>query len=282
MSLVTQCPQCALLFQVPHDLLAQAQGWVRCGQCHHHFEGEVFAIKAPVLDAPLLSEPVSDSPRVDVEALLRRKDVPVEPEAVEAAAMPLPLASKAAIPLAATASAQTLQPVSVSIPVDSRRSEAPAFQAAPSLWVHRCMAFLLAGGLVVQALIFFKDELAAQMPSLRPGWAALCRALACQPAPLRRWNGIVIDSSALVRSEAGYTLNVTLRNAQPVTLAMTAIELTLTDEQDRAVVRRVLSPLELGAPTELAAGQTWARSWSVEPTPALAEIAGYRLVSFYP
>ena len=56
MNLVTQCPQCALLFQVPHESLSLAQGWVRCGQCQHLFEGEQFAIKAPVLETPLHAE----------------------------------------------------------------------------------------------------------------------------------------------------------------------------------------------------------------------------------
>jgi hypothetical protein len=99
---------------------------------------------------------------------------------------------------------------------------------------------------------------------------------------LRRWNGIVIQSASLVRGDAVYTLNVSLRNAVDVPLAMTAIELTLTDAQDRAVMRRVLSPKELTAPLELAAGQIWTRAFTVEPGTLTAEVVGYRLVSFYP
>ena len=111
---------------------------------------------------------------------------------------------------------------------------------------------------------------------------ALCQPAACTVAPLRRWNGIVIDSSSLVRSDLAYVLNLSLRNSLEMPLAMTAIELTLTDDQDRALTRRVLSPSDLGAPSVLAAGQVWQRSLSVEPLSLQAEIAGYRLVSFYP
>jgi hypothetical protein len=48
------------------------------------------------------------------------------------------------------------------------------------------------------------------------------------------------------------------------------------------LTRRVLSPSDLGAPSVLAAGQVWQLSLSVEPASLQAEIAGYRLVSFYP
>jgi hypothetical protein len=136
--------------------------------------------------------------------------------------------------------------------------------------------------LCVQALVFFKDELVARIPATRPMLEFLCVPAVCVLAPLRRWNGIVIQSASLVRGDAGYTLNVSLRNAVDVPLAMTAIELTLTDEQDRAVMRRVLYPADLAAPLALAAGQIWAQAFTVEPSTLTSEIAGYRLVSFYP
>ena len=278
MNLVTQCPQCALLFQVPSELLSQAQGWVRCGQCQHLFEGEAYAIRAPVLDAPLQADPSEDSPRVDVEALLRRQDLSAELDGVASAGVPLP-----PVPLVAPhVTAASDQPVSAPIKAKVHRRDVPQHNVASGWWPHRVLALALALGLGVQALIFFKDEIAAQFPASRSLWAQWCQPLACTFKPLRRWSGIVIDSSSLVRGESGYALNVTLRNSLDVALAMTALELTLTDEQDRPVVRRVLSPAEMGAPTELAPGQAWLQVLHVEPMPAVAEIAGYRLVSFYP
>jgi hypothetical protein len=148
--------------------------------------------------------------------------------------------------------------------------------------VLRAMAVLLAAGLCVQSLVFFRSELAAQMPASRPALEALCRLTACTLEPLRRWNGIVIDSSSLVRGDAGYILNLSLRNSVDVPLAMTSMELTLTDDQDRVLMRRVLSPSALGAPGLLAAGQAWERVLWVEPVVLEPEISGYRLVSFYP
>ena len=279
MSLVTQCPQCALLFQVPADPVGQAQGQVRCEQCAHVFEAQAFAIHAP--DMPLQAQALLAAPRVDVEALLRRKDVTPEP-------LP-PLAAPVAL---RDSTAPSTAPSPPSLSADAEASllpkphlhiaPTPALEAPADMWLHRSLALLLGVGLCLQALVFFRDELVARLPDSQPIFSALCVPASCTLKPLHRWNGIVIDGSSLVRGDAGYTLNVTLRNSVEVPLAMTALEMTLTDDQDRALLRRVLSPSDLGAPAVLAAGQAWQQALKVEFNSTEADIAGYRLVSFYP
>jgi hypothetical protein len=67
---------------------------------------------------------------------------------------------------------------------------------------------------------------------------------------------------------------------------MPSIELTLLDTQERALVRRVLSPAQFGAPAVL--GPAAERSASLplrlagSEAEGLAPVAGYRLVAFYP
>ncbi len=277
MSLVTQCPQCALLFQVPADKVAQAQGQVGCEQCAHVFEAQAFAIHAP--DVPLQADAFLAAPRVDVEALLRRKDVTSEPLPPSAApvAMRDSSAPVAVSPSLSADAEASLLPKSHLHSAPTLALEAPADQ-----WLHRSLALVLVVGLCLQALVFFRNELAARLPASQPILSALCMPANCDLKPLRRWNGIVIDGSSLVRGDAGYTLNVTLRNSVEVPLAMTAMEMTLTDDQDRPLLRRVLSPSDLGAPDVLAAGQAWQRALKVEFNSTDADIAGYRLVSFYP
>jgi predicted Zn finger-like uncharacterized protein len=279
MSLVTQCPQCALLFQVPADQLAQAQGQVRCGQCAHVFEGEAFALHAP--DVPLQADAFLAAPRVDVEALLRRKDVtsePLPPSAAPVASRDFlaPMSKASPPPLRADAEASLL------LKSHLRSEPRPVSEAPADRWWHRSLALVLVVGLCLQALVFFRDELVARFPASQPILSALCMPANCVLQPLRRWNGIVIEGSSLVRGDAGYILNVTLRNSVEVPLAMTAMEMTLTDDQDRALSRRVLSPSDLGAPSVLAPGQVWQRALKVEFNSTEADIAGYRLVSFYP
>ena len=68
-------------------------------------------------------------------------------------------------------------------------------------------------------------------------------------------------------------------------LAMPAVELALTDPQNKAVIRRIFLPTEYGAhPDALAAGSEWAGSLAigVKPGGETDRIAGYRVLAFYP
>jgi hypothetical protein len=67
---------------------------------------------------------------------------------------------------------------------------------------------------------------------------------------------------------------------------MPAIELSLLDTQERAVVRRVLMPAEFGAPSVLPARAERAASLplalSGPEAAALPPVAGFHLLAFYP
>jgi hypothetical protein len=62
------------------------------------------------------------------------------------------------------------------------------------------------------------------------------------------------------------------------------MELTLTDAQDQPVVRRVLTPADLGMhDAALAAAGDWSGSLGLQlPANGGSRIAGYRLLAFYP
>ena len=65
---------------------------------------------------------------------------------------------------------------------------------------------------------------------------------------------------------------------------MPAIELTLTDSQDQPVVRRVLTPADLGVPSgTLAAGADGSGNFAMSVAGnGTGRIAGYRVLAFYP
>lgn len=154
------------------------------------------------------------------------------------------------------------------------------------LWLLAVLAVLL---LFVQVLRHERDGIVARQPNLRPAFAVLCRAAACELAALRQIGDIVIEGAAFARERTGnndYRLSFTLRNGAAVPLAMPAIELSLLDTQERAVVRRVLMAADYGAPAVLAARSDQAASLplSLSATEAatLPPIAGYRVEAFYP
>jgi Protein of unknown function (DUF3426) len=98
---------------------------------------------------------------------------------------------------------------------------------------------------------------------------------------------LVIDGSSFGKTRANlYRLNATLRNSAPYGIATPFLELSLTDTQDQAVIRRVLSPAEfnLSASSSLPGGGERSVSMTLMlsgegPT---GRIAGYRLLAFYP
>ncbi len=171
----------------------------------------------------------------------------------------------------------------------SRRRPSPVWQRPSvrrSFWVLAVLAVLL---LAAQVLRHERDAIVARQPGLRPALAALCRWSGCELTALRRIGDIVIDGAAFTRERAGssdYRLSFTLRNGAAVPLAMPAIELSLLDTQERAVVRRVLTAADYGAPAVLAARADHTASLplrlSTPESPALPPIAGYRVEAFYP
>jgi len=143
---------------------------------------------------------------------------------------------------------------------------------------------LLLGALVLQVALQERDRIAVQQPALAPVLQALCAPLGCTVGPPRQIESIVIDATTFskLRSDA-YRLNLTLRNQAAMPVAMPAIELTLTDAQDQALVRRVILPRELAsAPDAIAAAGDWSGALSMTVASSAARVAGYRVLAFYP
>lgn len=148
------------------------------------------------------------------------------------------------------------------------------------------VGLLLAALLALQVALQDHDRLAAAQPALRPWLERLCEPLACSVGPPRQIEAVAIEGSSFnkLRGEA-YRLNFTLRNNAAFPIEAPALELTLTDTQDQAVLRRVLQPGELGAPSAtLAPGGEWTASvpLALAANGHTGRIAGYRLLAFYP
>lgn len=157
-----------------------------------------------------------------------------------------------------------------------------------------CLALALA--LMLQWAVRQKDVLAVQAPRLAPWLQAMCRPLGCEVRPLRRIESLVIENSSFSRTGPdAYRLSFTFTNTGDADLEIPALEVTLTDSQDQAVVRRVVMPAEFGAtaPT-LAAYSKLAGALSLKVAGAGGQsasppaqtgflpVAGYRILAFYP
>jgi len=142
--------------------------------------------------------------------------------------------------------------------------------------------------LVGQAIFHFRGVIALTAPSTRPVLAALSAALGTD-IPLPRNVELVSIEASDLQSDPGrnklLTLQATLRNRAGYAQAYPAIELTLTDNADKAIVRRVftadeyLTPLQFAEKSFAANADVEVRLW-LEANEVNA--AGYRLYLFYP
>lgn len=276
MSLTTRCPACTTVFRVVPDQLKVSEGWVRCGRCSELFDAR--ATLSP--QVPVVHEVVNEeAAALDAEAPLPAPSSTVTTEAEVASPLPPALPGP-------DAEADTAGPAAHQVSF-MRRARRHAFWQRPAVrLVSGGLTLLLALALGAQVAYEHRDELAQRVPSLKPLLTALCQPLQCRVGPPQRIEAITIDASAFSRLQPdAFRLQFTLTNAASLPVALPALELTLTDNQDQAVIRRVLQPADLGAdaPALLPAQGEWASAITLTVSPAAAgTISGYRLLAFYP
>ncbi|MEG0937566.1 MAG: DUF3426 domain-containing protein [Comamonas sp.] len=129
-----------------------------------------------------------------------------------------------------------------------------------------------------------RDALAAQYPALTPVLTQACSLAGCELQARRQIADVVISGSGFkqLADAQQYQWSLTLENRSDFSVATPMAELTLTDAQDKPLLRRVIDLKPLGAPEQLQAHQEWSVSVSVQVQELDAPVAGYRALVFYP
>jgi hypothetical protein len=141
--------------------------------------------------------------------------------------------------------------------------------------------------LAAQVVVHYRDSIAARWPATKPALSATCAALGCAVRPLRDIGALAIETSDLQVDPAHrglLVLSATLRNHAPWAIAYPSLELTLTDSQDRTVVRRALAPAEYAGAADPASGIAANGDVPVRLfiDASATTQSGYRLFLFYP
>ncbi len=158
------------------------------------------------------------------------------------------------------------------------------------------LALALMAALALQVVLQEKDRIAALRPSSKPWLEQLCQAMACRVQAYQQIESILVDASSfnkVNKTESSpeakiqsYKLAVTLKNIGALPVALPHVELSLQDAQEQPVLRRVLSPADLGAlQTSLQPSADFAGNLTVQIDTtqlASARISGYRVLAFYP
>jgi predicted Zn finger-like uncharacterized protein len=316
MGLITRCPACGTMFKVVADQLRISEGWVRCGHCAEIFDAAADLRVESEMQLPQVAResaaPSGGSVPPDsvtsgypsVHSEVGEDAVEGQPDAIEIAEQvealrSNPLDEPFALRREDTEDLALAGPHGFSKPAPLepepelhdltfvRQARRREFWGKPGVRALLVLFMLvLAAALAAQVVWQDRDRFAVTYPELRPWLVRACDALGCRIGPPRQIEAVAIETSSFNKLRGDtYRLNVTLKNQAPNAVAMPSLELTLTDAQDQAVVRRVLQAGEF-APgvASLGARADWSTSLAVavNATAAGGRVAGYRVLAFYP
>jgi predicted Zn finger-like uncharacterized protein len=153
------------------------------------------------------------------------------------------------------------------------------------IWLSAGSAVLLLA-LVAQGLTTFRNELAAQMPQLKPLLVAACAQLGCEVELPADIEFISVEQGELqALGETTFSYSTLLRNQSRSAQVWPSIELVLNDNNDKPVLRRVFAPKEYLPPqTDLSKGFPAQSEQAVKLYFELAQLkaSGYHIAIFYP
>jgi predicted Zn finger-like uncharacterized protein len=254
MALATRCPHCQAVFRVVVDQLKLRGGLVRCGDC-----GQVFdAIGTLIYVDDATAAAAQEVPPLTLMATPTESEASTAPSPTEEPEAPPPVDMNTLAlfdeprPAAADAAQAAATPALPAAQSDAT-PEQPAFlhdgEGRPRrrISIALVLGVLLAGILLVlQLIVSFRTDLLARWPGMRPALAALCVPFQCTAGWPTRADLLAVVGSELLAIPGTTALELTavVRNRGSFRVALPAIEVTLTDTQNRIVARRVFAPAD--------------------------------------
>lgn len=247
---------------------------------HYEFEPEL----EPTFDADAKDSPRA-APAGSDPALAPAQGAPV-PRAEEGGHAPS--ASPASV-LDVAPAVPLLEPQFLRQARARERWQRPAIRALLAV-----LSLLLVAAGATQAAWTWRDAIAARWPQTQPALARLCAISGCTLAAPRRPQALVIDTSSMAPDAQGVLkLTASLRNRSAEPVAYPALELTLTDTQDRIVARKVVEPGDYLRPLpgnadaarqHILHGLAGGAELSIQLNLHLSkdQASGYTLYAFYP
>lgn len=145
---------------------------------------------------------------------------------------------------------------------------------------------LLLATLVGQGATTFRNQLAANLPQLKPALQTLCGALGCRVELPAQIEVVTIEQGELqTLSEHTFSFTTLLRNQSTTAQAWPHIELILDDAGDKAILRRVFAPRDYLAPgTAVETGFAPHTELAIKLYFTLSQLkaSGYHIAVFYP
>lgn len=262
MNTVTQCPECSTRFKITQAQRDMHQGMVRCGRCQ-----AIFNAITQLHDNDLSPQLALTLDVAEMQQVQPVKS-PVEPFPVTR--------DKYDFSHLATVSKEEALEISPSVIKKNIH------------WSWVVVTLLLVIVLLAQITYFYRVELAAYLPGIKPILSSYCKLLDCDIPLPKKIDQLSIESSDLEsdpKQASVIALNAILRNRAPYAQTYPNLELTLTNSMDEALARRIFPPAEYLKPSEdekLGLLPNHEIGIKLHLDTADLKPIGYRLFLFYP
>jgi predicted Zn finger-like uncharacterized protein len=273
--MVTRCPSCETLFRVTPQQLRAHGGKVRCGRCMTVFDGfralatlpEQTPSATPLQTAAetgTLFAPEATTATAAEAVVVPNAALPAAPEPVMALSIPAGFEFEPVQAPAASAAHPVIRPIATPAASEinaASRIESPSLstikgdasfmeraRSAPRRGARAWRAgsaFMLVA-VAGQAAYFYRSDLMANYPALKPAIEHICEALECSAPLPQRPKLINIEASDLQILDparpAVIQLTATLRNHAGYDLGFPALDLVLTNTKEHTLARRIFLP----------------------------------------
>jgi predicted Zn finger-like uncharacterized protein len=300
---ITQCPECHTAFKVSPEHLAVANGWVRCGRCGGVFEALLHLESDEASEVAMAHGQNALASNTAAQAVVSRSAENTEPHAdMPSRAKPDAISQSTTQSAASDIDAFHDSLLSF-VPGGLRQSTSPSVDANGNahanvtataasnseqvstrpVWLWLLAAVLTLTGLL-QLVLWNRHVLVAQEPALQGLIEGLCTPIGCEWHWPQTLEAVQIENSSFTENADGtYRLQLRLKNTQHHAVAMPLLELTLTDERDEVVLRRVFQPQELGLKEHMPALRDARSTLNFDLDENLKpRVMGFRALIFYP
>lgn len=270
MSMVTRCPSCETLFRVTPPQLQAHGGQVRCGRCMTVFDGAKGLATLPEetppgAPLPPAAESVTSSAAetktaiLPDTALMRGTAAPAAPEPTPPLSVPAGFEFEP-IEAPKASALQAVKPAAIATDAHSRvvssslstiRGDESFMEQARSEPRRGSRAWRVGSALMLfavagQTTYFYRSDLVANYPALKPAVEHICELLQCSAPLPQRPKLINIEASDLQILDPArpgvIQLTATLRNHAGYDVGYPAFDLVLTNTKEHTLARRIFLP----------------------------------------
>jgi predicted Zn finger-like uncharacterized protein len=298
---ITQCPECHTAFKVSSEHLAVANGWVRCGRCGGVFEALLHLESDEASEVAIAHDQNALSANTAAQAVVSRSAENTETHADMPSRAKTDAISQSTTQSAASDIDAFHNSLLSFVPGSLHQSTSPSNDvngnahsnvtaasnseqvSAQPVWLWVLAAVLTLTGLL-QLVLWNRHVLVAQEPALQGLIEGLCAPIGCEWHWPQTLEAVQIENSSFTENADGtYRLQLRLKNTQHHAVAMPLLELTLTDERDEVVLRRVFQPQELGLKDHMPALRDARSTLNFDLDDNLKpRVMGFRALIFYP